>query len=151
MMHILNLIFLISFLLGAGFLEIIVINEEILLMLCFIAFFFTSYVFAKEAIFENLNQRSKTIKFELLNFMEIQNNFILQNLHIVFGGYEKSIITKLLVLNLYLDSVKFRCFKLLCLFRIVLIQFLEHFSNSLIVKSNSIQSNLKMDILTSKI
>ena len=37
MMHLFNLIFLISFLLGAGFLEIIVINEEILLMLCFIA------------------------------------------------------------------------------------------------------------------
>ena len=87
-MHIFNLIFLIIFLLGAGFLEVIVINEEILLMLCFVAFFFSSYVFFKEAIFENLNQRSKLIKVELLNFIEIQNNFILTNLNIIFGGHE---------------------------------------------------------------
>ena len=83
--------------------------------------------------------------------MELQNNVILGNLHIIFGGYEKSIITKLLVLNLYLDNIQFRCFKLLSLFRIVLIQFLEHFSNSLVSKSNFMQLNLKMDILTSKI
>ena len=83
--------------LAGGIFEIIVINEEILLMLCFTAFFFCSYAFAKETIFENLDQRSKIIKAELLNFMDNQNSFILKNLHTIFGGKTKSFITKSLV------------------------------------------------------
>ena len=150
-MHIFNLIFLIIFLLGAGFLEVIVINEEILLMLCFVAFFFSSYVFFKEAIFENLNQRSKLIKVELLNFIEIQNNFILTNLNIIFGGHEKSLITKSLFIHFYINNIELYCFKLLSFLRILFIQFLEHFLNLSNIKSNFIQSNLKKDILTAKI
>ena len=148
MNHFFYLILLIVSMLGAGVLEIIVVNEEMLLMLCFTVFVFSTYIFGKETIFDSLDQRSKIIKAELLNFMETQNSLILTNLNMVFGGQEKSFITKALVLNLYLDNVELRCIKLIAFFRFAFIQFLEHFCSTLIARSNVTQFNLKMDTLT---
>ena len=52
-----------------GFSELLVINEEILLLLCFVAFFFNMYIFFGLSFFESFKGISDSIK---LNFF---NNF----------------------------------------------------------------------------
>jgi hypothetical protein len=60
--------------------EIIVINEEILLMLCFLSFVFNLYITYKQSIYDGLNQKSVTLKEELLESLRAQDSAILTRL-----------------------------------------------------------------------
>lgn len=59
------IIFVISFFI-LGLLEIIVINEEVLLTLCFISFMFVVFASANLDVFNSLNQKSKEVKITFL-------------------------------------------------------------------------------------
>jgi hypothetical protein len=60
--------------------EIIVVNEEVLLMLCFLAFVFNLYITYKQSIYDGLNQKSVTLKEELLESLRAQDSAILTRL-----------------------------------------------------------------------
>ena len=55
------------FLFSFGLFEVIVINEEILLCLCFFTFVLVCFVSSNNDIFNNLNQKSKGIKITLFD------------------------------------------------------------------------------------
>lgn len=61
----LGFIFLI---LVAGFSELAIFNEEVLILLCFIAFCTNAFVYASESTFASLNQRAESQKTELSVF-----------------------------------------------------------------------------------
>ena len=55
------------FLFSFGLFEVIVINEEILLCLCFFTFVLVCFVSSNNDIFNNFNQKSKGIKITLFD------------------------------------------------------------------------------------
>jgi hypothetical protein len=76
----LNLILFTIFLTVCWLLELIVVNEEVLLMLCFLAFVFNLYITYKQSIYDGLNQKSVTLKEELLESLRAQDSAILTRL-----------------------------------------------------------------------
>lgn len=76
----LNLIIFTIFLTVCWLLELIVVNEEVLLMLCFLAFVFNLYITYKQSIYDGLNQKSVTLKEELLESLRAQDSAILTRL-----------------------------------------------------------------------
>jgi hypothetical protein len=76
----LNLIIFSVFLTICWLFEIIVVNEEVLLMLCFLAFVFNLYITYKQSIYDGLNQKSVTLKEELLESLRSQDSAILTRL-----------------------------------------------------------------------
>jgi hypothetical protein len=70
-----NLIFLLISLFLLGFTEILVINEEVLLCLCFITFVFVGYASANVDVFNSLNQKPKDIKTTFLDSISNKLNF----------------------------------------------------------------------------
>ena len=54
--------------LSSSFIELIVFNEEVLLLLCFIAFCSNAFVYAQQSTFDSFNQRALNQKAELLVF-----------------------------------------------------------------------------------
>jgi hypothetical protein len=76
----LNLIIFSVFLTICWLFEIIVVNEEVLLMLCFLAFVFNLYITYKQSIYDGLNQKSVTVKEELLESLRAQDSAILTRL-----------------------------------------------------------------------
>lgn len=76
----LNLAIFTIFLTFCWLLEIIVVNEEVLLMLCFLAFVFNLYITFKQSIYDGLNQKSITLKAELLESLRVQDSSILERL-----------------------------------------------------------------------
>ena len=76
----LNLIIFSVFLTICWLFEIIVVNEEVLLMLCFLAFVFNLYITYKQSIYDGLNQKSVTLKEELLESLRAQDSAILTRL-----------------------------------------------------------------------
>jgi len=54
-----------------GFAELIVFNEEVLLLLCFIAFCSNACVYARQSTFDSFNQRALSQKAELLTFTKV--------------------------------------------------------------------------------
>jgi hypothetical protein len=60
--------------------ELIVVNEEVLLMLCFLAFVFNLYITYKQSIYDSLNSKSVTVKEELLESLRAQDSAILTRL-----------------------------------------------------------------------
>jgi len=77
----LNLIIFSVFLTICWLFEIIVVNEEVLLMLCFLAFVFNLYITYKQSIYDGLNQKSVTLKEELLESLRTQDSAILTRLN----------------------------------------------------------------------
>ena len=77
----LNLIIFSVFLTICWLFEIIVVNEEVLLMLCFLAFVFNLYITYKQSIYDGLNQKSVTLKEELLESLRAQDSAILTRLN----------------------------------------------------------------------
>jgi cbb3-type cytochrome oxidase subunit 3 len=69
--------------------EIIVVNEEVLLMLCFLAFVFNLYITYKQSIYDGLNQKSVTLKEELLESLRAQDSAILTRLSSTGSWSEK--------------------------------------------------------------
>jgi hypothetical protein len=86
---VLNLAFFSIFLTFCWLFEFIVVNEEILLMLCFLAFVFNLYISFKQAIFDGLNQKSVTLRVELLESLRSQDSSILARLNSTGSGSEK--------------------------------------------------------------
>lgn len=76
----LNLIIFAIFVTICWVCEIIVVNEEVLLMLCFLAFVFNLYITYKQSIYDGLNQKSVTLKEELLESLRTQDSAILTRL-----------------------------------------------------------------------
>jgi hypothetical protein len=76
----LNLIIFSVFLTICWLFEIILVNEEVLLMLCFLAFVFNLYITYKQSIYDGLNQKSVTLKEELLESLRAQDSAILTRL-----------------------------------------------------------------------
>jgi hypothetical protein len=76
----LNLTIFTVFLTICWLLELIVVNEEVLLMLCFLAFVFNLYITYKQSIYDGLNQKSVTVKEELLESLRAQDSAILTRL-----------------------------------------------------------------------
>jgi hypothetical protein len=76
----LNLTIFTIFLTVCWLLELIVVNEEVLLMLCFLAFVFNLYITYKQSIYDGLNQKSVTLKEELLESLRAQDSAILTRL-----------------------------------------------------------------------
>jgi len=76
----LNLIIFSIFITICWLFEIIVVNEEVLLMLCFLAFVFNLYITYKQSIYDSLNQKSVTVKEELLESLRAQDSAILTRL-----------------------------------------------------------------------
>jgi hypothetical protein len=76
----LNLTIFTIFLTICWLLELIVVNEEVLLMLCFLAFVFNLYITYKQSIYDGLNQKSVTLKEELLESLRAQDSAILTRL-----------------------------------------------------------------------
>lgn len=70
-----NLIFLSISLFLLGFTEILVINEEVLLCLCFITFVFVGFASANTDVFNSLNQKPKDIKTTFLDSIRNRLNF----------------------------------------------------------------------------
>ena len=70
-----NLIFLLVSLFLLGFTEILVINEEVLLCLCFITFVFVGFSSANIDVFNSLNQKPKDIKITFLDSINNKLNF----------------------------------------------------------------------------
>jgi hypothetical protein len=92
----LNLIIFTVFITICWLCEIIVVNEEILLMLCFLAFVFNLYITFKQAIFDGLNQKSITLKSELLDSLRTQDSAITARLSSTGSWTEKVTIGSLL-------------------------------------------------------
>lgn len=63
----------------ACILELIVIDEEILLMLCFAAFFFNAFVNFGQQVKDSLESRANAIKTQSLLILESKNTTILKN------------------------------------------------------------------------
>jgi hypothetical protein len=76
----LNLIIFTIFITICWVSELIVVNEEVLLMLCFLSFVFNLYITYKQSIFDSLNQKSITLKEELLESLRTQDSAILAHL-----------------------------------------------------------------------
>lgn len=76
----LNLIIFTVFITVCWVSELIVVNEEVLLMLCFLSFVFNLYITYKQSIFDSLNQKSITLKEELLESLRTQDSAILTHL-----------------------------------------------------------------------
>ena len=70
-----NLIFLLISLFLLGFIEILVINEEVLLCLCFITFVFVGFTSVNTDVFNSLNQKPKDIKTTFLLSINNKLNF----------------------------------------------------------------------------
>jgi hypothetical protein len=85
----LNLIIFTIFLTICWLCEIIVVNEEVLLMLCFLAFVFNLYITYKQSIYDGLNQKSVTLKEELLESLRAQDSAILTRLSSTGSWSEK--------------------------------------------------------------
>jgi hypothetical protein len=92
----LNLIIFTVFITICWLCEIIVVNEEILLLLCFLAFVFNLYITFKQAIFDGLNQKSITLKSELLDSLRTQDSAITARLSSTGSWTEKVTIGSLL-------------------------------------------------------
>lgn len=92
----LNLIIFTVFITICWLCEIIVVNEEILLMLCFLAFVFNLYITFKQAIFDGLNQKSITLKSELLDSLRTQDSAITARLSSTGSWTEKVTVGSLL-------------------------------------------------------
>jgi hypothetical protein len=60
----------------AGFIELIVFNEEVLLALCFISFVFFAYSYLNETIFDIFNDRAKKFESDILVAFESKHNAI---------------------------------------------------------------------------
>jgi len=69
--------------------ELIVVNEEVLLLLCFLSFVFNLYITYKQSIFDSLNQKSVTLKEELLESLRAQDSAILAHLSATGSWSEK--------------------------------------------------------------
>ena len=92
----LNLIIFTVFITICWLCEIIVVNEEILLMLCFLAFVFNLYITFKQVIFDGLNQKSITLKSELLDSLRTQDSAITARLSSTGSWTEKVTVGSLL-------------------------------------------------------
>jgi hypothetical protein len=101
---VLNLAFFSIFLTFCWLFEFIVVNEEILLMLCFLAFVFNLYISFKQAIFDGLNQKSVTLRVELLESLRSQDSAILARLNSTGSGSEKVAIGSRLYLAVLLSG-----------------------------------------------
>ena len=76
---IINLIILSISLFVLGFMEILVINEEVLLSLCFITFMFVAFASANIDVYNSLNQKSKDIKATFLDSISNKLIFLSQS------------------------------------------------------------------------
>lgn len=100
----LNLVIFTIFLTFCWLFEFIVVNEEILLMLCFLAFVFNLYINFKQTIFDGLNQKSVTLRAELLESLQSQDSSILMRLNSTGSGGEKVSIGSRLYLAVLLSG-----------------------------------------------
>jgi hypothetical protein len=73
-------------------LELVVIDEEILLMLCFATFFFNAFANFGSQVQESLSLRAKAIKVQYLSNLEVQSILILQNLEQVEAKEKKVLL-----------------------------------------------------------
>jgi hypothetical protein len=84
-----NTIFFIIAISIACLLELIVIDEEVLLLICFVAFLFNAYINFSQQVFESIDQRAKTIKAEFLNNVETKNAVILSSIEQIEANAKK--------------------------------------------------------------
>jgi hypothetical protein len=70
----------------------VVIDEEILLMLCFATFFFNAFVNFGSQVQESLNLRAKAIKVQYLSNLEIKSVSILRNIEQVEAKEKKVLL-----------------------------------------------------------
>jgi hypothetical protein len=70
-----NLILLLVSLFILGFAEILIINEEVLLCLCFITFVSVGFASANIDVFNSLTQKSRDIKTTFLDSINNRLNF----------------------------------------------------------------------------
>merc|ERR1712137_37142 len=73
----------------ACFAELVVIDEEVLLMLCFAAFFFNAFVNFGQQVQESLEARAKTIKAQYLSNLDSKSTVILQSIEQVEAAKKK--------------------------------------------------------------
>lgn len=94
-------------------LELIVIDEEVLLMLCFAAFFFNAFVNFGQQVKDSLESRAITIKTQSLLIFESKNVAILKNIEQVEASNLKTslvfivekLLNKILWTTLYSDII----------------------------------------------
>lgn len=87
-----NTIIFIIFLIIACFIELIVIDEEVLLLLCFVAFFFNSFINFGSQVQNSLESRSKSIKSQYLYNLEFKSEKILESIEQIENYKKKAIL-----------------------------------------------------------
>ena len=80
-----------------GFSELLVINEEILLLLCFLAFFFNTYIFFGLSIFESFKSMSDLIRLNFFNNFQATRDVTLATLKNFYFAEKKALIFNLIL------------------------------------------------------
>ena len=75
-----------------GFSELLVMNEEILLLLCFIAFFFNMYIFFGVPIFESFKNTSNIIKSNFFNNFQASKKLALSTSKNFYFAEKKALL-----------------------------------------------------------
>ena len=76
----------------ACILELIVIDEEVLLMLCFAAFFFNAFVNFGQQVKDSLESRAIAIKTQSLLILESKNLIILKDIEQIEASALKALL-----------------------------------------------------------
>ena len=87
-----NTIIFIIFLIIACFIELIVIDEEILLLLCFVAFFFNAFINFGSKIQDFFESRSRSIKSQYLYNLKFKSEKILESIEQIENSKKKAIL-----------------------------------------------------------
>lgn len=74
----------------ACFAELVVIDEEVLLMLCFAAFFFNAFVNFGQQAQDSLEARAKAIKAQYLSNLDSKSTLILESIEQVEAAKKKA-------------------------------------------------------------
>jgi len=80
----------------AGFSELAIFNEEVLILLCFIAFCTNAFVYARESTFTSLNQRAESQKTELSVFTNVRVDARADTLNFNWIASEKTLCQSLI-------------------------------------------------------
>ena len=94
--------------------EFVVVDEEILLMLCFAAFFFNAFVNFGQQAQDSIESRAKAIKAQCLSNLESKSLVILESIEKVEASKKKamlffileSTLNKLLRASIYLETIQ---------------------------------------------
>lgn len=113
-----------------GFSELLVINEEILLLLCFVAFFFNMYIFFGLSIFESFKGVSDLIRLNFFNNFQATKNITLLASKSFHFAEKKAVMLKIVLGYAFKAECQFLKSEIFWEFYLILQRFIEEFQKN---------------------